>query len=344
MYLLYLDESGVTDPRPNQTSHYVMLGAAVHVGTWFGLSRRIRNLKRKYSRGGEDFELHGAWLLRSYREQSLISGFEALDYNARFHAVREWREVRKAEWSALSSKSRNQERKEFRLTEPYTHLTRAERSHLYYETLKVVGEYSRGITLFGEAIDKRHLAPSVDPIEEAFSRVVGRFERFLYENGLWGLLVVDHDPHQADRVAAMLHRFQQTDTHRGGVDRIIEAPFFLESHANACVQVADLCAYSLRRYVENGEHGPFELIFPKFYRQDAALCGLRHLTSPGCCCLVCSEPSRADSLPKRRRRRGGRRRRKSPLPDRMSFAGSIDTGDPNSSLTVDEVVYGRDRP
>ena len=28
----------------------------------------------------------------------------------------------------------------------------------------------------------------------------------------------------------------------------------------------------------------------------------------------------------------------------MRFAGSIDTGDPDSSLSVDEVVYGRERP
>jgi hypothetical protein len=28
----------------------------------------------------------------------------------------------------------------------------------------------------------------------------------------------------------------------------------------------------------------------------------------------------------------------------MQFAGIIDTGDPNSSLTVDEVVYGREKP
>lgn len=341
MYLLYLDESGVTDPRPNQTSHYVMLGAAVHVGTWFGLSRRIQKLKRRYSREGEDFELHGAWLLRSYREQSLIPGFEDLDYHARLHAVREWREVRKLEWPALSGKSRNQEKKEFRLTEPYAHLTRAERSRLYHETLKVIGEHPRGITLFGEALDKRHLAPAVDPVEEAFSRVVGRFERFLYENGLWGLLVVDHDPHQADRVAAMLRRFQQTAPHRGGVDRIIEAPFFLESHANTCVQVADLCAYSLRRYLENGEQDPFAMIFPKFYRQGLALCGLRHLTSPGCGCLICSEPSQADSLPKRRRHRRGK---KPPLSDVIRFAGSIDTSDSNSSQAMDEVVYSRDRP
>jgi hypothetical protein len=28
----------------------------------------------------------------------------------------------------------------------------------------------------------------------------------------------------------------------------------------------------------------------------------------------------------------------------MRFAGSIDTGDPDSSISVDEVVYGRERP
>ena len=324
MYILYLDESGVPNPHFSQTSHYVLLGMAVHVDTWFQLSGQVRALKDRYSREGEDFELHAAWLLRSYREQSLIPGFEDLDALARHEAVQSWREERKAEWPTLG-RERQREKKDFKRTEPYVHLTRAERDRLYREALKIVGESSRGITLFGEAIDKRVLPAHTDPVEEAFSRVVERFESFLNTEGLWGLLVVDHDPHQADRFASLLQRFQSADSRRGGVDRIIEAPFFLESRSNEGVQVADLCAYALRRYVENGEEEPFAEIYPKFCRMGSALQGVRHLTAEDCPCRIC-RPSVDQTQPW------------------MRFAGIINTGDPNSSLTVNEVFYGRDRP
>lgn len=324
MYILYLDESGVPNPHFSQTSHYVLLGMAVHVDTWFQLSGRVRALKEKYSRDGKDFELHGAWLLRSYREQSLIPGFEDLDALTRYEAVQAWRERRKAEWPTLG-RERQREKKDFKRTEPYLHLTRIDRDRLYREALRIVGESSRGITLFGEAIDKRALPTSIDPVEEAFSRVVERFESFLNAEGLWGILVVDHDPQQADRFASLLQSFQRADSRRGGVDRIIEAPFFLESQSNEGVQVADLCAYALRRYIENGEEEPFADIYPRFCRMDSALQGVRHLTAEGCSCRICMD-------------------RLSQKPPWMSFAGSIDTGDPNSIQTVDEVAYGRDRP
>jgi len=64
MYLLYVDESGVTNPHPSQTSHYVMLGLAVHVGTWFALTRRVRNLKQVYALEG-DRDTAFEWLNRS---------------------------------------------------------------------------------------------------------------------------------------------------------------------------------------------------------------------------------------------------------------------------------------
>jgi hypothetical protein len=37
-------------------------------------------------------------------------------------------------------------------------------------------------------------------------------------------------------------------------------------------------------------------------------------------------------------------RREAEEPPWMRYAGILDSGDPNSSQTVDEVVYGRERP
>jgi len=295
MYLLYVDESGVTNPDVSQTSHYVLLGLAVHVGTWFALTRRVRELKSRYALEGDadGLELHAAWMLRAYREQSLIPSFAELTRRARFDAVKSWRASRQSnDWPGMRAKEIARERKDFRKTEPYTHLTREERETLYLKALRVVAEHRRGVTLFGEAIDKRQLPPAVDAAEEAFARLIDRFEIFLqhHEQNPWGVVVVDRDSATENRFASMLARLQQQDHARGGVDRIIESPFFLDSRANSGVQVADLCAYAVRRYVENGEHEQFATIFPRFFRKDGALCGLRHFTSEQCPCLICSAP------------------------------------------------------
>jgi hypothetical protein len=311
VYLLYVDESGVTNPHSSQTSHFVLLGLAVHVGTWFALTRRVRDLKMRYALDGEidELELHAAWMLRAYREQSLIPSFADLSRRARFDAIKSWRSSRQEnEWPALSKKEVLREKKDFRKTEAYVHLTREERGTLYLGALRVVAEHRRGITLFGEAIDKRHLPPAVDAAEEAFTRLIDRFEVFLqhHEENPWGIVVIDRDSATENRFATMLARLQQQDHARGGVDRVIESPFFLDSRANAGVQVADLCAFSVRRYLENGEREQFETIFPRFFRNGDALCGLRHFTDEGCSCLICAAP-KGDL--ERKRRRFGRRRR-----------------------------------
>jgi Protein of unknown function (DUF3800) len=311
MYLLYVDESGVTNPHPSQTTHYVMLGMAVHVGTWFALTRRVRDLKSRYAMDGdiESLELHAALMLRAYREQSLIPSFEDLGRRARFEAVIRWRQARRdQDWPAMTPKEVQREKKEFRKTEPYVHLTRIERETLYSKALRIVAEHRRGVVLFGEAVDKSHLPLLADAAEEAFSRLVDRFEIFLQNSPEkpWGIVVADHDQNQKDHYTGMLLRFQQRDHARGGVDRIIEAPFFLDSRSNSGVQAADLCAFALRRYLENGERQRFETILPKFYRIGGRLCGLRHLTAPGCNCLICSEPA---AEPERRARPHHRRGR-----------------------------------
>ncbi len=310
MYLLYVDESGVPNPHPSQTSHYVTMGLAVHVGTWFALTRRIKKLKLAYALEGEieRLELHAAWLMHAYREQSLIPSFDGLSRRDRYDAVQTWRRCRQQnDWPGLAPRLRERERKDFRKTEPFVHLTREERERLCLEALKIVGEHRKGITLFAQAIDKRVLPSAADATSEAFSRLIDSFEIFLQHqpDNPWGMVVVDHDEAQKDRYTAMLHRLQQTEHHLGGVDRIIESPFFLDSQSNSGVQVADLCAYSLRRYLENGEEEKLTAIFPKFYREEGVgLCGLQHFTAPGCGCMICSEPAGRIQR-KKRRKRGG---------------------------------------
>ena len=254
----------------------------------------------------------------------IIPSFEELSPKVRYDAVQQWRSSRQDHEWLSDSRLKQREKKDFRKTEPFIHLTRAEREKLGLEALRIIGEHRKGVTLFGQAIDKRILPAGLDAAALAFSRLIGSFETFLqhHRQNPWGLVVVDHDQTQKDRYTAMLQSLQQTAHFKGGVDRIIEAPFFLDSSSNSGVQVADLCAFALRRYLENGEEERFAPIFPKFHRAEGGgLCGLQHLTAPGCACKICAEP--AATIVPRRRRRGGKRPPPMPLeaPQGAIFSG-----------------------
>ncbi len=293
MYLLYLDESGVPETHPSQTTHYVLLGMAVYEGTWFALEKRLAAVRRRWARGPvDDFELHAGWLRRPYPEQATVPGFEGLGVEARYAAVSQRRSELRANWPNLNRKDRKRERKYQRLTEPYAHLTLAEREQVIDEALQVVGTYRRGVTLFAEAIDKTALPPTNNAVDQAFTQVVTRFERFLARRRRvqqWGLLVMDHNQSTAKRFTAMLHRFQRQGARWGEINHVVEAPFFVDSGPNSGVQATDLCAYALRRYLENDERARFEVIHDKFDRTSTGLHGLRHYTAPGCPCMICRE-------------------------------------------------------
>jgi hypothetical protein len=53
------------------------------------------------------------------------------------------------------------------------------------------------------------------------------------------------------------------------------------------VQIADLCAFSLRRYIENGETDLFNRVFNRADRFQNRVVGVRHFTERGCDCRIC---------------------------------------------------------
>ena len=53
------------------------------------------------------------------------------------------------------------------------------------------------------------------------------------------------------------------------------------------VQIADLCAYSLRRYLENGETQLFNLIYKRADKKDDVVVGVRHFSKKSCTCEIC---------------------------------------------------------
>ena len=296
MYLCYLDESGTTGIGTGETSHFVLAGLSIPIWHWRDADREVSRVLGTY--GLADAELHTAWMLRKYLEQSRIPGFEQLGAAERRTEVQR---RRSSELTRLSGQTndvrRRRARKNFRNTEAYVHLTWEERRRAVLDVAKIVSNWGFA-RLFAECVDKSYFDPirhqrSVS--EQAFEQVVSRFERFLqnqsprHEAGQrsHGLVVHDNNETVARRHTHMMRSFHTAGTLWTSVDCIIETPMFVDSKLTRMVQIADLCAYALRRYVENGETELFQPVFERADRIGDVAVGVRHFSPSSCDCAIC---------------------------------------------------------
>jgi hypothetical protein len=151
--------------------------------------------------------------------------------------------------------------------------------------------------LFAECIDKLHFdssraGRSIDV--QAFEQVITRFERFCsnvdpHVPGQKQLSLVVHDNNEtvAKKHTALMREFHRIGTPYAPLNHIVETPLFVDSSLTRMIQIADLCAYALRRYLENGELDLLRRIFPRADRSGAVVVGVRHYTALSCTCEIC---------------------------------------------------------
>ncbi len=306
MFLLYTDASGTPELADNSL-HYVLLGVCVHEGTWFGLNKRVERLKTRYCSPGTTFELHCAEFAIQIREQEQIANFADLSWSDTRNAVMQIRQQRLD--AAHSSEERSRLREKFKRTASYVHLTRAERSRLLEDTLDLVGSHE-GVRLFAEAVSKRHagvVSGSVNPLSQAFEQVVSRFDTFLQRRHLWklqrsdrptidnGLLILDQDYATEATIRRQFENFREHGHPWGILRHVVDIPFYASSERLAGLQLADVCAYALRRYLDKGavagshEERNFLRIAHRFdHDTGGRLHGVRHFTAPAsCACWIC---------------------------------------------------------
>jgi hypothetical protein len=313
MYLLYIDASGSADLSDVNTRHYVLIGLCVHEGTWFALDKRLNGLKAGYCQHGEEFELHAAQFACTIKEQDEIPGFADMsrtDRRARVEALRQSKIA--AETSPTAKKRRADV---YKRTEPFIHLTRQERSRLLEDALELVGAH-KGISLFGEAISKSHpgvLDGNIDPVYQSFEQVVSRFDAFLKRHDDWklqksprrtidnGLLVLDRDYATEASLADQFKDYRKSGHPWGKMRHVIDIPFFTSSERVCGLQLVDICAFAVRRYLDTkavpGSHEErnFQRIYHRFDRNNVGkLHGLRHYVPAGTCnCLICQDRGHA---------------------------------------------------
>ncbi|MHB8856109.1 MAG: DUF3800 domain-containing protein [Bellilinea sp.] len=235
MYLCYIDESGTPEATGN-TSHFILAGISIPIWHWQNYEKEIRAIQRKYNLDGS--EIHTAWILRSYHEQSSITGFEEMKHTQRRAEVESYRRGELLRLQRLANpKLLKQVKKNFRETNQYIHLTQNERRSYILDLAKCISNW-RSARLFAECIDKVYFNPtkakqSTD--EQAFEQLVSRFEQFMERtnkktaDGCYGLLIYDNNDTVAKKHTDLMNRFRKSGTLWTKIDRIIETPLFVNS-------------------------------------------------------------------------------------------------------------------
>ncbi len=300
MHICYLDESG-TSEIPGTSSHFVLAGISIPIWHWKSCDRDVGAVLSRYGLDGK--ELHTAWLLRPYVEQKQIRDFEHMDWITRSAAVKVQRDryLLKLQQSKRT-KAYRLAKKTFAHTRHYTHLTLEQRKSVVREVASTISGWGHA-RLFAECVDKAYFNPmrtSRTIAEQAFEQVVSRFEQYLEnvagKGDLYGILVHDNNETVDRKHTELMREFHRRGTLWTAVSHIIETPLFVNSGLTSMVQVADLCAYALRRYLENNEKDLFDLVFPRADRKYGTTVGVRHFTQEDCACEVCQN-HRARPLP-----------------------------------------------
>lgn len=292
MLICYIDESGTPD-IPGNTTHFILSGLSIPADHWKTCDSEIANLKKKYDL--VDKEIHTAWLLRPLLEQTKIKNFKSKDYTHRRLASSQFRKKELLRLQRSNHKLYKQTRKNYKKTEDYTHLIYDERKKLVLEFSEIIAKWDFA-RLFAECIDKVYFDPhySGSTIEEqSFEQVVTRFEKYLQVTSSnndknIGMLIHDNNPTLAKRLTKLMISFHKKGTLWTSVTHIIETPLFVDSKLTAMVQVADLCSYALRRYLENNDEDLFNNIFSRADRYYGKVVGVRHFAEKSCVCKICT--------------------------------------------------------
>lgn len=101
------------------------------------------------------------------------------------------------------------------------------------------------------------------------------------------MIIHDNNPTVAKKLTNIMKNFQQKGTFWTRIQNIVETPLFVDSQLTSMVQIADICAYSLRRYLEKNESKYFDLIFKRADKKNGMTVGARHFTTNSCQCAIC---------------------------------------------------------
>lgn len=145
----------------------------------------------------------------------------------------------------------------------------------YQEALALV---KASMPLFGVGVERAFLTGR-DPVEYAFEQMCSRFDMYLgrhykrRNDPQRGLIVFDKTSYETS-LQGLAAGFRTVGHRFGKVRNLSEVPLFLDSRASRLVQLADLVAYALFRFLEHQDQRFFPLIEPRFDTEGGVKHGL----------------------------------------------------------------------
>jgi hypothetical protein len=103
----------------------------------------------------------------------------------------------------------------------------------------------------------------------------------------YGLLIHDNNETVAKKHTELMKTFHKKGTFWQNISNIVETPLFVNSSLTSMIQIADLCAYAIRRYLENNETDLFDYVFQRVDINNGRRVGIRHFPGSGCICKIC---------------------------------------------------------
>lgn len=288
MQLCYIDESG--NANGADTSHFVLAGLSVPDEFWKFHRNQLETIKIRYEL--QNVEIHTAWMLKKYRVQDQISGFSSMSFTDRRVAVAQQITLVKNQSKQRKNKPQRLNR-DFQRISNYTHLTLKERRQAIYDIAELISKWDV-VRLFAECIDTDNFDPTRNPRsinEQAFEEIVSRFEYYLqtsqFHTPHHGLIIHDNNDSVAKSHSELMESFLSHGTLWTHISHIIETPMFVDSELTYMIQMADICAYAIRRYLENSEDELFDLVFQRAFRHGKNVMSVRHFTPHACTCKIC---------------------------------------------------------
>lgn len=172
-------------------------------------------------------------------------------------------------------------------------IARDERPKIFSQALETLAS-SNKVVLFGAAIHKAAISPD-DPMEYAFEQLCNRFDRYLgrlhnADNTQRGLIILDKSAYETS-LQGLTRNFRTSGHRWGKIYNLADVPLFVDSRATRMVQYADMVAYAIRRYYENGDSTYFDIISKRFDSTGGVIHGLVHFVPAGasCNCLSCRQ-------------------------------------------------------
>jgi hypothetical protein len=243
MYILYLDESGISP----DSSYFVLAGLAVFEREIYWYAKDVDDIQAKY--------------------------LPDIHYPVEFHV------------SPLRQKDSD------KVPEPFNCLDVATRRQLVKDMYQIVR--NRKGSLFGIAIEKAWCVRE-EPYERAFEDLTSRFDLFLRRinipagaNEQRGIIAVAESSYRRN-LEVLGERFRGGSTRWGQLRTISDVPFFLPAKNTRLLQLADFCSNAIFGRYNSGLTSDFDVIAPRFDRDEARIHGLAHLTRDHeCQCPAC---------------------------------------------------------